>query len=181
MAKPSWKYRPPRPGPLHLRESVRRPLLALLGADRPEARLEVARVEAVERALRCELPNEILACFANGDPTLPEWGFDLGRVADHTTLARELGCRASLIAVGECPDGHILYCIERRGERQRPVGLVELDTEENGGVGWCDLGSWLAELAGLEVEADPRPAPTFVQLTLWPEVVPEPRAWRLVE
>src|SRR5262245_43006802 len=99
MAERRWKYRPPEPGPLQLRESVRRPWLALAGGARTDARLGVARVEAVERALRCELPDEILACFANGDRTLQEWEFDLGAVADHTALARRLGCGAELVAV----------------------------------------------------------------------------------
>jgi hypothetical protein len=67
MAEPRWKYRPPEPGVRHLRESVCRTLLALAGPHPPEARLEVARVEPVERALRCELTDEILACFANGE------------------------------------------------------------------------------------------------------------------
>jgi hypothetical protein len=181
MAEPRRKYRPPQPGPLHLRESVRRPLLALAGEDAPAARLEVARVEEVERALRCELPDEILACFANRDDTLSEWGFDLAAVADHTALARELGCRADLVAVGQSSDGRLLYCVQRRGDRRRAVGLLEFDTEENGDVGWHDLGAWLAELAGLEVETSPQQPPGLVQLTLWPDVAPEPRVWRLVE
>ncbi len=121
------KYRPPEPGPLYLREAVRRPLLALIEGNPPEVRLEVAQVEDVERALRCELPDEILGCFANGDDTLPEWGFDLAAVVDHTALARELGCRTNLVAVGQNPNGHILYCIERRGDRRRSgAGRVRL-------------------------------------------------------
>src|SRR5262245_33356098 len=180
MAERRWKYRPPEPGPLQLRESVRRPLLALAGGALPDARLEVARVEAVERALRCELPDEILACFANGDGTLREWEFDLAAVADHTALARELGCPVGLVMVGQDPNGHILYGVERRGDRRRAVGLVEFDAEENGVVEWRDLGVWLAELAGLEGETRPRQPPAFVQLTLWPDVAPEPRIWRLV-
>jgi hypothetical protein len=180
MAASRRKYRPPEPGPLHLRESVRRPLLALAGGDPPEARLEVVRVEAVERALRCELPDEILACFANGDGTLPEWGFDLAAVADHTAAAIELGCPADLVAVGRDPDGRVLYCVERRGDRWRAVGLFEIDTEESGTVGWRDLGAWLAELAGLEAEPRPGQPPASVQRTLWPCPEPERRVWRLV-
>jgi len=180
MAERRWKYHPPEPGPLQLRDSVRRPLLALACGARSDARLEVARVEAVERALRCELPDEILACFANGDGTMQEWEFDLGTVADHTALARRLGCGADLVAVAQNPDGDVLYCVDRRGHRKRAVGLVEFDAEETGAVGWKDLGAWLAELAGLEVEAAPLESPAFVQLTFWPDVAPEPRAWRLV-
>src|SRR4051812_8572110 len=112
MAESRRKYRPPEPGLLHLRESVRRALLALAGEGAPDARLEVGLVEDVERALRCELPDEVLACFANGDDTLREWGFNLGEVADHTAWARELGCRSDLIAVGRHPDSQVLYCIE---------------------------------------------------------------------
>jgi hypothetical protein len=180
MAEPRRKYRPPEPGPLQVRESVRRPLLALVGGNAAEARLEVARVEEVERALRCEFPDEILACFANGDGTLPEWGFDLAAVADHTALARQSGCRADLVAVGQNPDGQVFYCLERRGDRRRAVGLVEFDTEENGGLGWRDLGAWLAERAGWEVQTSPQQPSAFVQLTLWADVAPEPRVWRLV-
>jgi hypothetical protein len=163
-----------------MRESVRCPLLALAGDAPPEARLEVARVEDVERALRCELPDEILACFANGDSTLPDWGFNLAAVCNHTALARELGCRSNMVAVGQNPCGHILYCIERRGERRRAVGLLEFHVEENGELGWRDLGDWLAELAELGAERHPQQAPACVQLNLWPDVAPEPRKWRLV-
>lgn len=179
VAASRGKYRPPEPGPLHLRESVRRPLLAILrGADAGEARLEVALVEAVERALRCQLPDEVLACFANGDDTLPEWGFALGAVADHTAEARELGCPREWVAVGRHPDCHALYCVERLGDRRRAVRLVEFETEGNGDTHWRDLGDWLAELAGL----DPRPPrrDEVVQPTFWPEAEPEPRVWRLV-
>ncbi len=186
MGEPRKKYRPPKPGPLHLRESVRRPLLALAGGTPQEARLEVGRVEDVERALRCELPDEILACFANGDGVLPEWGFTLAAVGDHTAQAREWGCPTNLVAVGEAPDGHCLYGIERRGDRRRAVGLVAFDPEENGEVGWRDLGVLLAEMAGLEVEHRPPKPAAFVQLTLWPDAEPvqsDPvqRVWRLVE
>jgi hypothetical protein len=180
MAKPRRKYRPSEPGALCLRESVRRPLLALAGSNAPQPQLEVARVEDVERALWCELPDEILACFANGDDTLPEWGFDLAAVFDHTARARELGCRADLVAVGQNPNGHIWYCVERRGDRQRAVGLVEFDAEENGAVGWHDLGVWLAEIAGLEDEPHSQQPSAYTQLTLWPDVALKPREWRLV-
>jgi hypothetical protein len=178
VAESHRKYRPPEPGPLHLRESVRRALRALRDGRFGAAELEVALVEQVERALRCELPDEVLACFANDDDTLPEWGFDLGAVADHTAWARGLGCRPGWIAVGRHPDGHALYCIERRGDRRRAVGLVEFEAEGNGETGWRDLGDWLAERAGLGPSPPRRGGP--VQLTLWPEVEPEPRVWRLV-
>jgi hypothetical protein len=172
------KYRPPKAGPLQLREPVQRALLALAGDRPPAAELEAGLVEQVERGLRCELPDEILACFANDDDTLPEWGFDLGAVADHTARARELGCRREWIAVGLHPNGDVLYCIERRGDRRRAVGLIEVEAEVNGDTSWRDLGEWLAERAGLETCPRPQDAP--VQLTLWPEPEPEPRVWRLV-
>lgn len=180
MPQPKWRYRPPELGPLQLRESVRRPLLALAGDNPPEARLELGRIEEVERALRCELPDEILACFANGDATLREWGFDLGAVVDHTALARELECRASVIGVGEDPNGGTLYCVERRGDRHRAVGLLEVSVEENGEVGWRDLGSWLAEVAGLDSLPRPQSSAASVQLTFWPDEAAQPRVWRLV-
>lgn len=148
-----------------------------MGAELREAALEIARVEDVERAVRCQLPDEILACFANGDTKLPEWGFDLGAVVDHTAYARELGCRANLVAVGRHPDSHALYCVERRGDRRRAVGLVEFEIEGSDFL-WRDLGEWLAELAGLDSQQ--HSLDTSVQLTLWPDIEPEPRVWRLV-
>lgn len=191
MAEPRRKYRSPEPGPLILRESVRRPLLALVGDGAANAWLNVALVEDVERALRCELPDEVLACFANGDGTLPEWGFRLGEVADHTAWAQELGCGSDLIAVGRHPDSHALYCIKRRGDRRRSVGLTEFELEAQA-TNWYDLGAWLAGLAGLaglEPDAPPRPASKSVQLSLFPDfeldapvpsVSPAPRVWLLV-
>jgi hypothetical protein len=183
MAEPRRKYRPPEPGPLHLRESVRRPLLALAGEGAADARLDVALVEDVERALRCELPDEVLACFANGDGTLPEWGFRLGEVADHTARARELGCRSDLIAVGRHPDSHVLYCVGRRGDRRRAVGLTEFEVETQD-TNWRDLGAWLAERAGLEPDVCSRPTSKSVQPSLFPDIesaTPVSRAWLLVE
>jgi hypothetical protein len=140
--------------------------------------LEIALVEQVERALRCELPDEVLACFANGDDTLPEWGFTLDLVADHTAWARQLGCRSDWIAVGQDPDGATLYCIERRGDRRRAVGLIKVETEASGETQRCDLGDWLTEQAGLD--PGPRHQDASVQLVFWPEAEPEPRVWRLV-
>ncbi len=182
MAKSRRKYHPPEPGPLHLRESVRRPLLVLAGNDAADARLGVALVEDVERALRCELPDEVLACFANGDGTLPEWGFRLSEVADQTAWARELGCSSDLIAIGRHRDSHALYCIARRGDRRRSVGLTEFEVESQD-TNWRNLGEWLTELAGLEPEICSRSTPKSVQLSLFPGFEPEPsvpRAWLLV-
>jgi hypothetical protein len=178
MAAPRKKYRPPEPGPLHLRESVRRPLLALLDGPAGEARLEVALVEQVERALRCQLPDEVLACFANGDQTLPEWGFQLGSVVDLTVWARELGCPRDFIVIAQDPGELSLFCIERLGDRKRAVGLIEFETESSDTYSH-DLGAWLAKLAGLDPL--PRCRDAVVQLTLWPDVEPEPRIWRLVD
>jgi hypothetical protein len=178
VSSPRRKYRPPDPGPLRLRESVRRALLMLSEDLAGQPELAVSLIEEVERALRCQLPDEILACFANGDATLPEWGFNLGAVADNTARARELGCPRDLVVVGEHPNGHTLYCVERFGDRKRGVGLIEIDTEANGDTGWRDLGDWLNELAGRF--PSPRSKGSSIQLTLWPESEPEPRVWRLV-
>ncbi len=199
MSEPRQKYRPPRPGPLHLREAVRRHLLALAGADAPDATLEAALVEDVERALKCELPDEILACFANGDDTLHEHGFRLAEIADLTAWARRLLSRRDIIGVGHDPDSHVLYCIDRRGDRRRAVGLTEVETVPNGDTQWIDLGDWLAARAerlveDSDIEPEPRlPQPSpFVQLLLFEEVgreaaMPQPatpqpagRGWRLV-
>jgi hypothetical protein len=151
-----------------------------------DARLDVTLVEDVERALRCELPDEVLACFANGDSTLPEWGFRLGDVVDHTAWARELGCRSDLIAVGRHPDSHALYCVGRRGDRKRPVGLTEFEVEAQD-LHWHDLGAWLGELVGLESGDDIRSSSKFVQPSLFADfesdepICDEPirRAWIL--
>jgi hypothetical protein len=182
MAQPRRKYHPPEAGLLHLRESVRRSLLAFVGNGAADARLDVALVEDVERALRCELPDEVLACFANGDDTLPEWGFRLGEVVDHTAWARELGCRSDLIAIGRHPDSHALYCVDRRGDRRRSVGLIEFEVEAQD-TNWYDLGAWLVELAGLEPDTGLRPSSKSVQLSLFPDFESDPpvhRAWLLV-
>jgi hypothetical protein len=95
------QYEPPQSGPLRLRELVRASTFALrhltqvtldtLSPPRQvrAAQLDLELVKDVERALKCRLPDEILACLANGDDELQEFGFVLGQVADHTTLARQ--------------------------------------------------------------------------------------------
>jgi hypothetical protein len=77
----------------------------------PAAELDVSLVTSVEEALRCSLPDEILACLANGDDELTEFGFVLGQVADHTRLARKRGCPQDLVAVGCHPDFHAFFCV----------------------------------------------------------------------
>src|ERR1700677_2316471 len=75
------------PRPLCIRESVRETLFALRFFDQVSlakfsplrqlapASVEITLVEQVEQALKCQLPDEILACLANGDMTLGEEGF----------------------------------------------------------------------------------------------------------
>jgi hypothetical protein len=158
MAKTVKEYEPPRPGPLRLRDSVRASLYALrhftqvsldtLTPPRrlPAAELDVSLVVAVEQALRYSLPDEALACLANGDDELLEYGFDLGQVAEHTRRARQRGCPRDFVAVGCHPDFHAFYCVARDGPRGRAVQIADLDNFD-GSLTWYDLGDWLSGMA----------------------------------
>ena len=150
------KHDPPRPGPLRVREPVRTALYTLrhfgqLSLDRHRpghrlkpAELDVALVADVEQALRCTLPDEILACYANNDGELSEYGFVLGEVVDNTEYARKRRCPNDLVAVGRHPDSHAFYCVSRDEPRHRGVQLADLDNFD-GSLNWYDLGEWLAE------------------------------------
>jgi len=156
MAKSAQQYAPPAPGPLQLRDSVRAALYSLrhltqvtLDTLTPPrtlspAELDQSRVVDVENALRCSLPDEILACLANGDDELHEFGFVLGQVADHTRLARKRGCPKDLVAVGCHPDFHAFYCISQDGPRDRGVQIADLDNFD-GSLNWYDLSKWLSD------------------------------------
>jgi hypothetical protein len=158
VAKSAPEYEPLQPGPLSLRDSVRKSLYSLrhfthvsfesLSPPREVAPaiLNLALVEQVERALKCQLPFEILACLANHDDELLDQGFSLGQVADHTRKARKRGCPKDLIAVGCQPDSHAYYCVSRDGPRNRAVQLADRDNFD-GAVNWYDLGDWLSDLA----------------------------------
>ena len=149
------EYEAPEPGPLRLRDSVRSALYSLrhftqVCLDRltpprtlRAAELDLSLVVSVEEALRCSLPDEILACLASGDDVLHEYGFILGEVADHTRRARKRGCSKDLVAVGCHPDSHAFYCVSRAGQRGRGVQMADLDNFD-GSLNWYDLGDWLA-------------------------------------
>src|SRR5262245_41775271 len=156
MAISSRENDPLQSGPLRLRESVRASLFALryltqvslkdLSTPRqmPAAELDLNLVEQVEQALNCRLPFEVIACLANGDDQLREFGFVLGQVVDHTRLARKRGCSRDLIAVGCHPDFHAFYCVTREGSRDRAVQLGDLDNFDRS-LNWYDLGDWLTQ------------------------------------
>ena len=152
MAKSREEREPLVPGPLRLRDSVRTALFSLrhftqVTLDPPQSlsapELDVSLVVAVEEALRCSLPDEVLACIANGDDELHEDGFDLGQVVDNTRLAHKRGCPKDLIAVGRHPDSHAFFCVSRGGPRGRGVQIADRDNFD-GSVNWYDLGAWLA-------------------------------------
>lgn len=144
-------------GPLPIRESVKAPLfvlrhfeqldLATLSPPRElrPATLEIELVRAVEDALNCCLPYEILACLANADGDLAEEGFRIGKLQEYTEYARERGCSRDSIAVGRHPDSHAFYCIPKRGNRSRPVLIIELDNFD-GSERSYDLAGWLSEM-----------------------------------
>src|SRR5262245_55586876 len=158
MAKSTKKYEPPQPGPLRLRDSVRSWLLLLRHMTQvtldsrtpprklPPAELDLSLVVDVEQALRCSLPDEALACLANGDDELIEYGFVLGQVVDHTQMAWQRRCPKDLVAFGCHPDLHAFYCVSRERQRHRPVQMADFDNFD-GSVNWYDLGDWLADKA----------------------------------
>ena len=143
-------------GPLEIRNSVKTALYALrcfaelsLAEMTPPqtlrpASLEISLVRDVESALDCTLPDEVLACLANNDGFLDEYGFDLGMIVDNTELARSQGLDHDSIAVGAHPDGHAYYCVRRQGQRKRSVFLSEVSNFGGGSAGY-DLAEWLAE------------------------------------
>ncbi len=157
MAKSPTKYEPPLPGPLRLRDSVRAALFSLRHftdvclSDMTPPRhlrapeLDVQLVEDVERALKCRLPDEILACLANDDFELSEYGFVLGQVVDNAQMARAHRCPKDLVAVGQRPDSDTFYCVSRSRLRERSVQLADLDILD-GSVDWYDLGTWLSNV-----------------------------------
>jgi hypothetical protein len=109
----------------------------------PAAELDMSLLVSVEEALKCSLPDEILACLANGDDELSEYGFAIGQVTDHTQLAGRRGCPKDLVAVGCHPDSHAFFCVSRNRPRNRPVQIADLDNFD-GNMNWYDLGEWLA-------------------------------------
>ena len=110
------------------------------------AEVDLSLVIDVEQALRCNLPDEILACLANRDDVLNEYGFVLGDIADHTRDARKRGCSKDQVAVGRHPDSHAFYCVSRDRPRHRPVQLADFGNFDGSEI-WYDLGDWLAEKA----------------------------------
>lgn len=143
-------------GPLAIRDSVKTALFSLryfeqLSCDNMSppyqlkpATLDIELIAQVESAFSCDLPFEILACLANGDGELDEYGFDLGRIAENTELARQRGCSQDSIAVGCHPDMHAFYCISTQGKRDRAVQIIDLDNFD-GSQRWFDLAEWLSE------------------------------------
>jgi hypothetical protein len=172
MTEAQGESEAPRLGALRIRDSVRRSLFALRyytqlclpalsrWAAGPPA-LEIGRVAEVERTLGCRLPDEILACLANGDETLNEFGLTLDQVADHTRRAHQRGCPAELIAVGRHPEGHAIYCITRDGPRERHVRLFLRD-DYDGGLSRCDLAGWLVNRVAARREVVVRDRPALV-------------------
>lgn len=154
--KPQETYEPPSAGPLQLRSLVRTHLfglshlmdvsLASLSPPRklPPAELDIALVIDVERDLKCSLPDEVLACFANRDDVLTEWGFCLENIAEHTEFARRHGCGKDSIAIGCQPDSMSVICISRNRPRVRAVQIEEIDVQDRSSK-WHDLGEWLAQ------------------------------------
>lgn len=137
---------PREPRELTISESVRERLvqLRLLEQWAGEPVLNVDGVADVEDALKCTMPDEILAAFAAG--VLDEEGFVLADVYDYQELAKAMRCPKDLLPVGRGPDGHILYCVGRQGARERKVGITTF-CDEDGSAGYQSFPDWLDEVA----------------------------------
>ncbi len=139
-------------GPIEIRESVKSALYSLryfsghYAAPRQirPAALEIRLLESVEEALACCLPYEAIACLANNDEDLAEYGIAIGDVVENTSLARERDCSSDSIALGRHPDGHAFYCIAKQGPRSRKIYITDLDNFD-GSERLYDLPDWLSE------------------------------------
>ena len=137
-------------GPIDIRDSVKSPLYSLRhimayhDAENPPkpASIEISLIQSVEEALVCSLPFEAIACFANNDGYLEEYGISLRAVAENTAAAHANGLSTDSIALGRHPDDHAFYCISKHGPRSRSVQVVDLDNLDGSGA-THDLADWL--------------------------------------
>lgn len=74
------------------------------------AELDVDRVRDVEGTMGTGLPDVLLAMIAAAIPALrDELGLTLGRIAEHSALARARRVRGDFVACGAEPDGSAFY------------------------------------------------------------------------
>lgn len=109
----------------------------------PPAALEISLVTSVEEALGCCLPYEAIACLANNDGDLAEYGMAIGDIVENTAFAHARGCSQDSIALGRHPDNHAFYCIAKQGLRSRNVYITDVDNFD-GSERSLDLGDWLS-------------------------------------
>jgi hypothetical protein len=133
---------PRQPRELVLRDAVRARLVALrlLSGATAEPTLEVDRVADVEEALRCVLPDEVLAMLASGVEDLREgYGIDLALLGDYPS--RDPRLPRDLLPIGEGGEGHLLYCITRTASREEAAGLTIHDNEDQS-TSYRSLPDW---------------------------------------
>lgn len=139
-------------GPIEIRDSVKSALYSLRHFmayyDAPNqtqpASIEISLIESVEEALACSLPYEAIACLANNDGYLDEYGISIRDVVENTASAHSRGQSADSIAFGRHPDDHAFYCISKRGPRSRSVHIVDVDNFDGSRTSY-DLAEWLSE------------------------------------
>jgi hypothetical protein len=104
--------------------------------------LDRGAVDAVQSALDCRLPDDLLAAYAAHCDALRELGFVLEKVTHHTAEAHAAGCPAELVALGR-GEGPVYYCISRRDADGQ---IHEFDPEDRS-VKKKPLADWLSDLA----------------------------------
>jgi len=136
---------PREPRDLVLRDSVRLHLVQLRRSqqiiDPPELRID--EVADVEDALRCVLPDEILAVIASA--ALQEEGFDLANIIDYQQLGKEMRCPSNLLPIAQGEEGHLLLCINPLGARDRQVGITTY-CDEDQSTAYASLPEWLQQI-----------------------------------
>lgn len=108
--------------------------------------LDLSAVTSLENALKCVLPEVVLALFANGDDQLFDWcGIDLEEAYDHTLEAHCKGLSKDLIVIGRHPDDHCYYCVPRQSKRDAVPGITVYENFDQS-TGWHSLDEWLTQL-----------------------------------
>jgi hypothetical protein len=140
---------------LEVREAVRQRLVQLrlfCKVSRPPE-LEAQAVAEVEKALKCILPDEVLAALANGDDYLyDEAGLDVTKLCEYSQEARESRCPKDLVPIGRDADGHELFCISRRLTRTSTAGITTF-CNDDGSNSYLSFPDWLDKIIERQQES----------------------------
>jgi hypothetical protein len=115
--------------------------------------LAAQTVAEVEQAIKCILPDEVLAALANGDDCLyDEAGLDLTKLGEYYQEARESRCPKDLVPIGRDADGHELFCITCSLTRTSTVGITTF-CNEDGSDSYLSFPDWLDQIIERQQES----------------------------